>query len=137
VDRWHLTVRFIGEVPDDRRAEIERVLDSVPLPVARPRLRLAGGGRFWHGRSTVLWAGVEGDVAALAELHDAVGAALGAEPTGLVPHVTVAYARSAAVRDALIGYVGPPWTVAEIVLIRSNFRTGGGYENLRTWPIAD
>jgi 2'-5' RNA ligase len=133
VDRWHITLWFLGEVAEDGQADVERALDGVPR-AGKISLRLAGGGQF-TGRSTVLWAGVQGDLDALADLHDAVGEALGAEPEPFTPHLTVAYADHSEVRDALRDYAGPEWTVDEFVLVRSRHADGGGYEKLRAWPI--
>lgn len=132
VDRWHITLHFLGEVADERQAELENALDAVPVQVERPRLRLAGGGSFGKGRSTAVWAGVQGDLDAL---HDAVTDALGADRTPLTPHLTVAYARGNAIREALDGYLGPEWTADEFVLVRSHYGQGGGYDNLRAWPV--
>jgi 2'-5' RNA ligase len=134
VDRWHLTLRFLGEIAEDERAEVERALDGVPR-AGKISLRLAGGGQFGNGRSTVLWAGVQGDLDALTELHDTVGAALGAEPEPFTPHLTVAYADSGDVRNALRDYTGPEWTVDEFVLVHSHHADGGGYQRLRAWPL--
>ena len=130
IDQWHLTLRVLGEVPDDGRAGVERALDGVPR-IGKISLRLAGGGQFGKGRSTVLWTGVRGDLDALTALHDAVGRALGSETRPFIPHLTVAYADSDDVRAALANYTGPEWTVDELVLVRSN----QGYERLRTWPL--
>lgn len=135
VERWHLTLHFLGEVAPERQGEVERALDGVPMLEKRPRLRLAGGGRFGSGRSTALWAGVEGDVDALADVHGAVTDALGAEATTLTPHLTVAYAQSSVLRDALAEYTGPEWTADEFVLVRSRYADGGGYQSLRAWPL--
>jgi 2'-5' RNA ligase len=133
-DRWHLTLRFLGEVAGERQADVECALDGVPR-AGKISLRLAGGGQFGKGRSTVLWAGVQGDLGALTGLHDAVGAALGAESEPFTPHLTVAYANSGAVRNVLEGYTGPEWTVDEFVLVRSHHADGGGYQRLRAWPV--
>jgi 2'-5' RNA ligase len=133
-ERWHLTLHFLGEVHQDRRIDVEGALDAVP-PRDPFTVHLAGGGSFGRRRSSVLWAGVGGDVTALAGLHDDVVEALGAEPGPLVPHLTVAYARGPAVRRALDGYTGPEWTVREFVLVSSHHNDGGGYENLRSWPL--
>lgn len=135
VERWHVTVWFLGEVPPDGLVEVERALDAVPRR-GKVSLHLAGGGQFRNGRSTVLWTGLRGDLDALAELHDAVAVALGAAPVPLIPHLTVAYADSDGVREALDDYVGPEWTVDEFVLVRSHHATGGGYERLRSWPLS-
>jgi 2'-5' RNA ligase len=138
-DRWHVTLRFLGEVADERQADVERALDGA---AARGTfaLRLAGGGRFGKGPSTALWAGVHGDLAALADLHadvrDALDAAgLTGDDRPLTPHLTVAYARDNGVLRALDDYVGPQWTVDEFVLVRSRYADGGGYQNLRSWPL--
>jgi 2'-5' RNA ligase len=139
-DRWHITLRFLGEVADERQADVERALDGA---AARETfaLRLAGGGRFGKGSSTALWAGVDGDLAALADLHAGVRDALNAggltgDDRPLTPHLTVAYARDNGVLRTLVDYVGPQWTVDEFVLVRSRYADGGGgYQNLRSWPL--
>ncbi|MGI5147107.1 2'-5' RNA ligase family protein [Plantactinospora sp. CA-294935] len=85
----HVTVAFLGEVPDDRLHTVEEALSrAVELwrhpPVRRrraaagrvepeagrtaPRLQLGGGGRFGRGRFTVLWVGLLGEVDALRRL---------------------------------------------------------------------
>ncbi|MEN3609224.1 2'-5' RNA ligase family protein [Plantactinospora sp. ZYX-F-223] len=90
----HVTVAFLGEVPDDRLCTVEEALSrAVDLwrhpPVRRrraadrrtgsvepeagggrraPRLQLGGGGRFGPGRFTVLWVGLLGEVDALHRL---------------------------------------------------------------------
>jgi len=138
-DRWHVTLRFLGEVADERQADVERALDGADAR-AMFALRLAGGGRFGKGPSTALWAGVDGDLAALTDLHADVRYALDAtgltgDDRPLIPHLTVAYARDNGVLRALDDYVGPQWTVDEFVLVRSRYADGGGYQNLRSWPL--
>jgi len=138
-DRWHVTLRFLGEVADERQADVERALDGAAAR-ATFALRLAGGGRFGKGPSTALWAGVDGDLAALTDLHADVRDALDAtgltgDDRPLIPHLTVAYARDKGVLRALDDYVGPQWTVDEFVLVRSRYADGGGYQNLRSWPL--
>jgi 2'-5' RNA ligase len=128
-DRWHITLHFLGEVPDGRLPGIERALDTVPR-TGKPTLRVSGGGAFGRGRRTVLWAGIDGD---LQPLHDGITDALGADRSPLTAHLTLAYAASEAVREALDGYVGPPWTANEFMLVRSHH--GGGYQTLRAWPL--
>ena len=139
VDRWHVTLAFLGEVDEQRGAEVERALGDVP-PVPAPRLRVSGGGSFGRGRSAVLWAGLDGDLAGLAALHDALRRALVAgglphDERPFTPHLTVAYANSPEVREALRDHAGPTWTADEYVLVRSLHRAGGGYHRLRAWPL--
>ncbi len=132
VERWHVTLAFLGEVAADRLPDVERALDAVAVPKGT-ELRLRGGGRFGRGRSTALWAGVEGE---LGELHADVRARLRAadlpyDDRPFTPHLTVAYADDPAVRMALDGYAGPPWALDETALVRSD--PGEGYTVLTSW----
>jgi 2'-5' RNA ligase len=132
-ERWHVTLAFLGEVADERRADVERALTDIPA--SGPfTLRLAGGGRFGNGRSAAVWAGVQGDLGALTDLHAAIRAALDEhglpyDDRPLTPHLTIAYTRENVLLD---GYLGPQWTVDEFVLVRSL----GGYQNLRAWRLS-
>jgi 2'-5' RNA ligase len=128
-EKWHITLAFLGEVADERQADVERALTGVPAK-GPFRLRLAGGGRF--GKAAV-WAGVRGDLDALTDLHAAIREALDEhglpyDNRPLTPHLTVAYTQETVPLD---GYLGPQWTVDEFVLVRSR----GGYQNLRAWPL--
>src|SRR6185369_10270321 len=53
-ERWHITLAFLGEVPDARAVDAAAALPRGGPPV---RLSIAGGGRFGEGRYTVVWAG--------------------------------------------------------------------------------
>jgi 2'-5' RNA ligase len=92
-ENLHLTIRFIGEVPEDRFADIHLGLSRVrqaPFDVA-----LAGIGSFHQGRkATDLWVGLDRNEE-LQQLHDKVDQALqreGFAPDGrrFTPHVTLA-----------------------------------------------
>jgi 2'-5' RNA ligase len=135
VERWHITLAFLGEVEPERLPEVEAALDGVRAP-GPIKLRMSGGGSFGKGRSTAMWAGVDGDLAALNELHGQIRRALGiGDERPFTPHLTVTYAGSAAVRDALSGYAGPTWTAGEFVLVHSRHADGAGYEHLRAWQL--
>ena len=123
VERWHVTLAFLGEVADDQQPEIERALDQVSVPRGT-ELRLRGGGRFGQA----LWAGVDGD---LARLHADVCAGLGLPEREFVPHLTVAYRDDPALRATLHDYAGPAWPLHDIALVRSV--PGEGYTTMRTW----
>lgn len=139
VERWHITLAFLGEVGRERLHEVSDALDG--LPAAGPiTLRMSGGGAFGKGRSTALWAGIDGDLGALADLQTRLRSSLAAsglphDERPFTPHLTVAYVDSAEVRGALTGYAGPTWTAEEFVLVHSRHAEGGGYETLRTWPL--
>ena len=124
VEKWHITLAFLGDVPPDRPAG---ALATVTVPKGR-ELRIRGGGSF-HRRVT--WAGVEGelgDVAAdvRAALDDA-GVPYDRKP--FTPHLTVMYAHDDRVQAALAEYEGPAWTLDTIHLVRSE---GGAYTTLWT-----
>jgi 2'-5' RNA ligase len=57
------------------------------------------------------------------------------ETRPLTPHLTVAYAHSPELREALTGYTGPTWTADEYVLVHSRHTEGRGYENVRAWRL--
>jgi 2'-5' RNA ligase len=139
VERWHITLAFLGEVGPERLPEVEDALDGVILdgPIT---LRMCGGGSFGKGRSAALWAGVGGDLAALGELQARIRSALTAgdlphDDRPFTPHLTVAYADSAEVRGALTDYAGPTWTADQFVLVHSRHVEGAGYETLRAWSL--
>jgi 2'-5' RNA ligase len=140
VERWHLTLAFLGEVVAEEVPGVERAISRGVADATAMRLRLAGSGSFGRGRSTAVWTGVEGDLDALRDLHAALrrnladaGIAHDARP--LTPHLTVSYQGNRDVREALRDYAGPAWTADEIVLVRSSFPAQGGYDKLRTWPL--
>ncbi|WP_067494722.1 RNA 2',3'-cyclic phosphodiesterase [Actinoplanes sp. TFC3] len=111
IEKWHITLAFLGEVPVlDGLVE---ALETVTVPRGLP-LRLRGGGGF-GGRVT--WVGVEGELNELA--RDVRTAFKVGDPRPFHPHLTIMYAHDRAVREALDGYAGPPWTLDEIALVQS------------------
>ena len=67
--RWHLTLLFLGAVPDDRVPPLTVAAGTVVAGAPAMTLRLAGTGRFGSvRRPQVFWAGLDGDVAPLVEL---------------------------------------------------------------------
>jgi 2'-5' RNA ligase len=129
VDKWHVTLVFLGEAPPER---VTSVLAEVPTP-GPFSLLLKGGGRF----GAAAWAGVDGDLARLTELRDAVRDALtlGGFPSDdrpFHPHLTVSYHQDALLRGALAGYAGRPWDVTTFALVES---VEGRYEKVASWPL--
>ncbi len=151
-DAWHLTLAFLGEMPD---AAISRLLPRLERAAARHpliSLSLGGAGAFpAPPRARVLWTGVQGERAALSALAASVAAgarragAPGAEENrGFRPHLTLARCRDPVdARDlvaSLAGYDGPPWDAGQIHLIRSHLPAGRPqerprYETLGSWPL--
>ena len=141
VERWHLTLAFLGDVLDQDRPEVERAISRAIRSTRRaPRFRLAGGGTF-GGRSSAVWAALDGDLTRLRELHAELRRALSAagfrsDERPLTPHLTVSYRGDQDVLAALRDYSGPEWAATEIALVRSWFPRRQNYETLRTWPLA-
>ena len=124
VEKWHITLAFLGEVPPDGLAD---ALATVTVPKGR-ELRIRGGGSF-HRRVT--WAGVEGELADVAaDVRAALaGAGVPCDTKPFTPHLTVMYAHDERVLAALADYQSPPWPLDRIHLVRSE---GGTYTTLWT-----
>lgn len=138
---WHVTLAFLGEVPDDRARVAARALDDAVAGQEPPVLRIAGGGRFGRGRFTVLWAGIEGDLITLrkAVTRELRRAKLPFDAKKFHPHLTIARPGDRIpVEDdvaALKSYVGPQWTVEEARLVRSYLGPKPRYETLHESSI--
>ena len=91
----HLTLRFIGEISEDRAADVDEALAG--LKARRFNLQLAGTGVFGGNRPHALWVGVERHPD-LARLRDKIEQALiriglMPEQRKFAPHVTLARLR--------------------------------------------
>ncbi|MDI6100529.1 RNA 2',3'-cyclic phosphodiesterase [Actinoplanes sp. NEAU-A12] len=127
-EKWHVTCAFLGDVPEEDTGFVERALTGVPAP-GPINLRLTGGGRF----GPVVWAGLGGDLERLGAFREDVRFALveagfPIDERPFRPHLTISYRYDRRIAAALDGYAGPPWTVDEFSLVRSE---GGDY--LRIW----
>lgn len=145
-DQWHLTLQFLGSVPEDRLDAVRRALEATsavqPFPV-----RLGGGGAFPRpSRGRVIWVGLAAGAEPMAGLARAVHRALrplGYEPEARAfhPHLTLArLAVPGDVQPALEalgdGPVGPAFVVDEVVLFESHLRrTGAVYEARARVPL--
>ncbi|CBS88165.1 RNA 2',3'-cyclic phosphodiesterase [Azospirillum lipoferum] len=146
-DNLHLTLRFIGEVPEDQAMDIDAALAEIRAP-AFP-LTLDGVGVYGSARrARVLWAGVERSEA-LAHLQAKVESALvrcglPAEERKFSPHITLARLKDAPadrigrfLSDRGLFRAGP-MSVEHVTLYRSHLGNGGAvYEALREYPLAE
>ena len=133
----HITLRFMGDTPDDALSSIRDRLARVKQDCFN--LQLRGAGVFPESRSgksrnppKVLWLGIE-PAKELANLKRGIDAALGGDPVQqpFSPHLTVArFPRPpdhtlatflAKQRD----YCSPAWPVASFVLYQSTLRREG------------
>jgi RNA 2',3'-cyclic 3'-phosphodiesterase len=142
---WHVTLAFLGEVPDQAEAVAAGALDRAVAALERaPVLRIAGGGRFGRGRFTILWTGLAGEVAGLRDLAQRLRrelrrARLPYDGKPLRPHLTLARPGDRLAEEALAadlavlrGYQGPEWRVESASLVRSYPGPRPRYETLHT-----
>jgi RNA 2',3'-cyclic 3'-phosphodiesterase len=150
-EQLHITLRFLGDTPEDALPAIRDGLARVKQDCFP--LRLRGVGVFPEsrpGRSRkpprVLWLGIE-SAGELASLKQAIDAALGAEPTqneqAFSPHLTLArFPRppDQTLADFLAthrGHQSPEWTVAGFRLYQSTLRKEGSVHTVvASYPLA-
>ena len=148
----HITLRFIGEVAEDRAHDIVAALDRIrtgPFPVT-----VSGTGRFGSDdRTRALWAGVE-RTDALVALHEKIdraliNAGLAPESRKYTPHVTLARfgggrdrSRDASAGrvlrwlEAQGGFFAMPFDAREFILYESHLgRRGADYVPVASFPL--
>ena len=137
-EQLHLTLAFLGDVPERR---LDELLERLARAAARRTpfdATIAGGGAFPHAsRARVIWAGLEcaSEEAAVELDRLAAGARAAASKSGIEvdgarfrPHITVARLGAPAEVSnwvRLLGaYRGPSWTAASITLVESHLGQG-------------
>jgi 2'-5' RNA ligase len=137
-EQLHLTLKFLGAVPDDRVPAISAALDGVTATALPLSLTAAGLGAFPSpGSARVIWGGITAggtEAAALAGAADAATAVLGfaRETRPFRSHLTLGRVRSrrgvpglaTAIRAAGEVVFGA-WEVLDIVLYESRLRPTG------------
>jgi 2'-5' RNA ligase len=112
-ENFHLTLKFLGEVPAADVALLTAPLAAVATAVGPFVLRLGRVGRFGSGSPVrTVWVDVAGDRARLRDLQGRVEQVLGslgfpAERRPWRPHVTIA-------QDVVPVPAAPPWSVYEV-----------------------
>lgn len=137
----HLTLKFLGNVPPARIAEIGQALTGAVGGKAPLTLCTGGLGAFpgWQ-RPQVVWLGLEGDLEGLARLQSDVDTALSAlgfpaEARAFTPHLTLARVREGLrpeerrhLADSVRSVALPPaetFVVRSVSLIRSRLTPSG------------
>ena len=148
-DRLHLTVQFLGDVPEARLAAVRAVAAEAAAALRPLRLEVRGAGGFPTARRPrVLWAGVSGDVAPLQALAAQLGRGLaplgfpGAGPV-FTPHLTLGRSREPRGAARMGGAIAAmadgdpvPWRADELLLFRSHLAPGGPrYEVIGRWRL--
>jgi 2'-5' RNA ligase len=135
----HLTMKFLGDTPEEKIGAIRKAMESAAAAVAAPiRLRCAGTDAFPNlDRPRVLWAGLSGDTEALGALHRELERALerlgfAREERAFHPHLTLGRLKE----PKMLGALHKAWPrVAEmafgefaaeaLVLYRSELKPAG------------
>jgi len=150
-DNLHVTLQFLGDTPEDRvpdvLAAMKRAAGGVGIATADGRSRgltlatTAAGAFPTLRRPRVLWLGLSGDTAALADVntalrHELAELDLRYDPKTFRPHITIAYVRKGrkpkelGVIGELLPEVQPPrcsMQVDAIHLVASDLRPDGAH----------
>ncbi|MBI4144981.1 RNA 2',3'-cyclic phosphodiesterase [Candidatus Woesearchaeota archaeon] len=140
--QYHLTLKFLGEYPEDKIQDLERRLSNV---IFRPfKGRLSQIGTFGEGYETrVVWGGVEPveSFIKLAEEIDKLTPEVKKDYPDYSPHVTFARVKRIRALTAFLDLVNGvrleprEFYVQEFKLIRSiGGEEGHRYETLRAFP---
>ncbi|MFC6712762.1 RNA 2',3'-cyclic phosphodiesterase [Branchiibius cervicis] len=147
--QWHVTLAFMGEVPDHTVDELQERLSGAAARRAPMRLRLHGGGTFPDAtRAKVLWLGLTGDTDELAKLAvnvrsaaNAAGAPVDGKP--FTAHLTLSRLHHPieATRwlRILDSYDGPSWQADRVDLIASHLHEGRRprYEVINSFDLGE
>lgn len=145
-ERFHLTLKFIGDIPGQFQQQIEKAID--PIEVHQFLLPIEGLGSFPPvGHPHAVWAGVASAHPRLFQLHKRIEDALfniGIEPEKRIyhPHITIARVSHAAdetVRQFLKrhpDFGAAPFKVEQFHLMRSEVIEGKRtYSIEKTWAL--
>lgn len=134
-DSLHMTLLFVGNVPDDRLKRLESVVDRIsrkPFSIGLDRLSsFAGPQVAWVGTSHV-----PADLYNIqAQLYmELENAGFEVEQRRFVPHITVARHVSKDVKERAIEVI--LWSARTLCLVYSDTRPDGPlYEVVKTWKL--
>lgn len=145
-DQLHLTLHFIGEIPDAVANAYREILKTVDVPAFE--MSIAGVGQFpVEDRPRVMWAGVD-NTPELRALHEAVGSAL--EEEGFQrekrryhPHITLMRFRKPIRRGVASSWIQEhmdlyiePFPITAFSFYESVLQSGGSvYQKLETYTL--
>jgi len=149
-ENFHITIRFLGNIPVDMIDVIEEVMRKAVRDVKVHKIRLKGVGAFPNpNRPRVIWVGVEGDEL-LKEINRVIERELrkmGFKPETkpFTAHVTLARVRSGRKMDELVKWIDEMKDIdlgeLEVKSIRLKKSTltpkGPIYETLREVKLSD
>ncbi len=140
----HLTLKFLGEVPEPRIPDITKALVSAAAGSRMFRLAVNGTGTFPNARNArVVWAGLGGEIECLNRLQASVEDAMeragfDREARVFTPHLTLGRIKYIRSRDAWLRTLDqvkdlklPAFDVSSFNLMKSELkRTGAEYTQI-------
>lgn len=151
-EQFHLTLRFLGNIPATSLQELEAALRAAASSVSPFQLYVAGCGCFpSFANPRVVWAGVTGEIEPLATLQKKIQEAtahLGEPPETRTFKAHLTLARVKADSMSILRKIGlttrefkyrptAEWTVREVQLIRSDLSpNGSSYTVLASIPLS-
>jgi 2'-5' RNA ligase len=140
----HLTLKFLGEVPESRIDELRAALAAATADMSRFRVEVQGTGAFPNARNArVVWVGLSGDVEQLNRLQTAVEESLvrigmERENRPFKPHLTVARIKYVRSKEAWLKALDqvkdrtlPGFEVNAVSVMKSELkRTGAEYAEM-------
>ncbi len=150
VAHLHLTLKFLGEITEEQRVQVTRLLEALASTTAPLRLRLTDLGSFpTQGAARVLWVGAEDETQQLPRLageleRGLASLACGEREEEFVAHVTLGRVRSSRNRANLIRQLAevtwtppPSFAVPGVTLMHSVLSsTGSTYTPLAQLPFS-
>jgi len=149
-DLIHLTLVFLGDVPTDMLADLEKSVREALAPFGALTLRVQGAGRFPpRGLPRTIWIGLDETTGRLAALQKALANATAAfaekkEDRSYTPHLTLGRVKSprggrdlAGAIDAMAGATGPSFEAREVTVFKSELSARGPtYTALARIPLS-
>ncbi len=146
----HITLKFLGNIPEDRIPDIEEVIHRLLLNRRSIRLRAKSAGAFPSlKRIRVIWAGIDGDISELRSLQHNLEVELEKigfpkDERSFKPHLTLGRLKSpsgspslAKAIAGLYSFSGSEFTVDHITLYKSILKPSGAvYEVLAKVPFS-
>lgn len=148
-DNIHLTLKFLGEIPQTRVEELSRAAANAATDQGSFPISVHGSGVFpTHGQPRVLWIGIEDLKGKLGEVYrrledECAKVGFKKEERPFHPHLTVArlrkpqHARTLADAHKAMEFEPAEWTVSELLVIRSELSSNGSkYTNVSRHLLA-
>jgi len=138
VEGMHLTLKFLGEVPETKITEIVSGLQSATEGISQLRLEVKGVGTFPNPRNArVVWIGLSGDTGKLTKLQEAVEDAmacigLARDERKFTAHLTLGRIRHVRSRDQWLAGLAelsnrslPGFDATAVSLMKSELKPSG------------